>query len=281
MLPGWSALEGESSTERYTEDAAAMRRWLWLYLLAAILCAQSDQEWNAFLDWLGAQPPNSNPGNLINPYRAELIRKGMSPAEAERVWDRLGHLAFTRPDGAKVLWNKVYGGHDPIFAQTPNALLSSVILERQPERKPGKALDFGMGQGRNAVFLAMQGWDVTGFDPSDEGVRIAQANAAKAGVKIRALVSTDEQFDFGVEQWDLIVMTYIRSPTARDADRIRRALVPGGIFVYENASAGHNELLKFFLPFRILRFEDVDTFPDWHPGEKLRLERMVAEKPPE
>ena len=125
--------------------------------------------------------------------------------------ERLGHLAFTRPDGARVLWNKVYGGHDPIFVETPNPLLASAVLDR----KPGKALDFGMGQGRNAVFLAMQGWDVTGFDPSDEGIRLAQANAAKAGVKIRALVESDDQFDFGVARWDLIVMTYIRSPTVR------------------------------------------------------------------
>jgi len=250
--------------------------WLWLCLTAALLCAQPDAEarWKAFLTWLIARPPDSKPANLIRPYRAELIRKGMSPAEAERELDRLGHLAFTRPDGAKVLWNKVYGGHDPIFVQTPNALLASAI----EGRKPGKALDIGMGQGRNTVFLAMQGWDVTGFDPSDEGVRLAQASAAKAGVKIRALVAADDQFDFGVAQWDLIVMTYIRSPTVRDVERIRRALAPSGIFVYENGSDRHNDLLKLFLTFRILRFEDVDAFPDWNPAEKIRLERLVAEK---
>ncbi len=91
----------------------------------------------------------------------------MSPGEAAREMERLGHLAFTRPDGAKVLWNKVYGGSDPIFVRTPNALLAAAMQDR----KPGAALDIGMGQGRNAVFLAMQGWDVTGFDPSDEAVR--------------------------------------------------------------------------------------------------------------
>ena len=256
-----------------------MKRWLWLCITAALLCAQPDPEaqWKAFLAWLSARPPDSKPANLIRPYRAELILNGMPPAEAERELERLGHLAFTRPDGAKILWNKVYGGRDPIFVQTPNALLASAILDR----KPGKALDFGMGQGRNAVFLATQGWDVTGFDPSDEAVRLAQANAAKAGVKIRAVVASDDQFDFGAAQWDLIAMTYVRSPTARDTERIRRALAPGGIFVYENGSDRHNELLKLFLPFRILRFEDVDAFPDWNPGEKIRLERLVAEKPPE
>ncbi|MGA2741270.1 MAG: class I SAM-dependent methyltransferase [Bryobacteraceae bacterium] len=260
-----------------------MPRWIWACLsfplAATLLGAQTDPEaqWKAFLAWLSARPPDSRPANLIRPYRSELIRQGMSPAEAERELDRLGHLAFTRPDGAKVLWNKVYGGHDPIFVQTPNALLANAI----EGRKPGKALDFGMGQGRNAIFLAMQGWDVAGFDPSDEAIRQAQANAAKAGVKIRALVASDDQFDFGAAKWDLIAMTYIRSPTARDAERIRQALAPGGIFVYENGSDRHNELLRLFLSFRIFRFEDAEAFPDWNPAEKIRLERLVAEKPRE
>ena len=52
------------------------------------------------------------------------------------------------------------------------------------ERKPGRALDVGMGEGRNAVFLALKGWDVTGFEISDEGVAIAQRNARAAGVNI-------------------------------------------------------------------------------------------------
>jgi len=254
-----------------------MPRRLWLSLIAALLCAQPDPEaqWKAFLAWLSALPPDSKPANLIRPYRAELIRQGMSPAAADRELDRLGHLAFTRPDGAKVLWNKVYGGHDPIFVQTPNALLSGAILDR----KPGKALDFGMGQGRNAVFLAMQGWDVTGFDPSDEAIRLAQASAAKAGVKIHAVAASDDRFDFGVARWDLIAMTYVRSPITRDAERIQRALAPGGIFVYENGSDRHNDLLKLFLRFRIVRFEDADAFPDWNPTERIRLERLVVEKP--
>jgi hypothetical protein len=116
-----------------------MPRWVGLLLAAALLCAQTDPDahWKAFLAWLSAQPPDSKPANLIRPYRAELIRKGMSPAEAEREMERVGNLAFTRPDGAKVLWNKVYAGHDPIFLQTPNALLASAIRGPQARQGPG------------------------------------------------------------------------------------------------------------------------------------------------
>ncbi|HTQ55096.1 MAG TPA: hypothetical protein VMI94_11585 [Bryobacteraceae bacterium] len=60
--------------------------------------------------------------------------------------------------------------------------------------------------------------------------------------------------------------------------RFWMALAPRGIFVYENGSDRHNQLLKLFLGFRILRYEDADAFPDWNPSAKVRLERLVAEK---
>ena len=58
-----------------------------------------------------------------------------------------------------------------------------------------------MGQGRNAVYLASKGWDVTGFDFSDEGVAAARRAAAKAGVALQAVVQRHEDFDFGRDRW--------------------------------------------------------------------------------
>jgi len=49
--------------------------------------------------------------------------------------------------------DKVYAGNAPIFIESPSAVLMSAI----EGRKPGKALDIGMGQGRNSVYLASQG----------------------------------------------------------------------------------------------------------------------------
>lgn len=86
----------------------------------------------------------------------------------------------------------------------------------------------------------MQGWDVTGFDPAEEAVRQANRNAAGAGVKIRTVAARDDQFDFGVARWDLIVVTYVRDLTARDAAVFQGALKPGGQLVYENGSSPAN-----------------------------------------
>jgi SAM-dependent methyltransferase len=173
-------------------------------------------------------------------------------------------------------WNKVYRADQAIFVHRPTDLLVSAVKAR----RPGKAVDIGMGQGRNSIFLAQQGWEVTGFDPSEEGVRQARERARKLGLNLRALVAREEDFDFGTAQWDLIVMTYVRRLRPGDADRFARALRPQGIFVYENNNVGkQNELLEYFLAWRILHFEDLDTNSDWHPERIARVERLVAEKP--
>ncbi|MEO7142624.1 MAG: methyltransferase domain-containing protein [Bryobacteraceae bacterium] len=126
---------------------------------------------------------------------------------------------FTRRKGVEVLWDKVYAGYDPIFIQSP----SVVVMNATEGRKPGKALDVGMGQGRNSVYLAAQGWDVTGFDPSGVGVRIALSNAGKAGVKLHALVARDDEFECGLDLWDLIVVTYVGGRHRSGDQAARRA----------------------------------------------------------
>jgi len=187
----------------------------------------------------------------------------------------IGCVCSGRQDDSNY-WNKVYSTGQTIFVHHPTELLVNAIKGR----KPGTALDIGMGQGRNSIFLAQQGWDVTGFDPSEEGVRQAREWAAKLGLHLRALVVGEENFDLGTAEWDLIVMTYVRRVRTGDADHFARALRPNGFFVYENNNVGNqNELLRYFLAWRILHFEDVETNSDWHPERTVRVERLVAEKP--
>ncbi len=186
----------------------------------------------------------------------------------------ISNSIFTRREGVELLWDKVYAGNDPIFIQRPSAVVKNAI-EGLP---PGKALDIGMGQGRNSVYLAAQGWDVTGFDPSREGIRIARSNADKAGVKIHALVARDDEFQYGEDRWDLIVMTDVRDLTRDDAERFWKALRPGGIVVYENGADESTSLLSAFLGYQILRFEDIQTTPEWNPDHRTRVQQLIARK---
>lgn len=142
-----------------------------------------------------------------------------------------------------------------------------------------------MGQGRNAIFLAREGWDVTGFDVAEVGLQKAREQAAALSVKIGAVHASDDEFDFGLERWDLIAIVYALEK--RSVHRVRDALKPGGLVVVE---AGHretsgapfeydtNELLDIFRGFRILMYEDTSGTYDWGP-ETIRLVRLVAQKP--
>ena len=84
---------------------------------------------------------------------------------------------------ADQVWNDLYSKREGKEHQFNKFLAESV--KGVP---PGKALDIGMGQGRNSLFLAALGWEVTGFDISEVGVKQAQAEAQKRGLKINAQV---------------------------------------------------------------------------------------------
>lgn len=94
-------------------------------------------------------------------------------------------------------------------------------------RTAGTALDVGMGQGRNALYLAQQGWTVTGFDPAEKAVAVAQAQAKALGVTLETRIEGDETFDFGQNRWDLVVLSYV---SLRDlVPKIVASLKPGGL----------------------------------------------------
>ncbi|HET8550508.1 MAG TPA: hypothetical protein VFL57_21000 [Bryobacteraceae bacterium] len=56
------------------------------------------------------------------------------------------------------------------YNTAPNAFLAEII----EGRKPGVALDYGMGAGRNSIYLAKLRWQVFGFDPASEAVALAK-----------------------------------------------------------------------------------------------------------
>jgi SAM-dependent methyltransferase len=74
--------------------------------------------------------------------------------------------------------------------------------------KPGRALDVACGPGRHAVWLAEQGWGVTGVDSSPTAIEILQKRAAAKGVVIDWIIADLEKHEFSIEpeSYDLIVV---------------------------------------------------------------------------
>ena len=89
-----------------------------------------------------------------------------------------------RPD-----WNQRYlDGDLPWDIGTPDSHLIEVVP--QHAIVPGKALEIGCGTGTNAIWLAKQGFDVTGLDLSEAAIAQARAKVSAAGVDCR-LVAAD------------------------------------------------------------------------------------------
>jgi len=181
-------------------------------------------------------------------------------------------------------WDDIYRNGTG-FRLAPNRLL----VDSVHGVAPGKALDIDMGQGRNAVYLASQGWDVTGVDTSAEGVRIAGEQAAAAGRKLNGLVQDIQTFEMGTSQWNLIAMIYMDDRAL--AERIKAALAPGGLVVIEFFHSDSNdyfphpingfhtgELEQLFHGFTVIRSEVVQDTADF--GQKpAKLVRFIARKP--
>ncbi|PWU08913.1 MAG: hypothetical protein C5B51_06995 [Terriglobia bacterium] len=184
-------------------------------------------------------------------------------------------------------WNRALTSPAPTFNTEPNVFLASMLRDR----RPGKALDAGMGQGRNAVFLACQGWEVEGFDPAGDAVALADRRASEAGVRLKTSVHDEVSFPWRRERWDLIVALYV--PVRLFAAQILVALKPGGLLVTEGLQisgpdasrmgAGvvfeSNELLDIFGSLRILHYEDTLAMADFGPRTgPARIVRLCAER---
>jgi SAM-dependent methyltransferase len=125
-----------------------------------------------FQTWYQAHQSVADPAAA---YRSELISRGLSAAEAAK---RFVALARACPQVVALRFDGIYSQEEIPFLAEPNAFL----VESTKDVKPGRALDVAMGQGRNALYLAKAGWEVTGFDISSKGLAAARAAAERAGV---------------------------------------------------------------------------------------------------
>ncbi|HEU4735352.1 MAG TPA: class I SAM-dependent methyltransferase [Kofleriaceae bacterium] len=133
---------------------------------------------------------------------------------------------------SRQMWDERYAAQDYTYGMEPNDLVRDEA-HRIPE---GRVLCLAEGEGRNAVFLARLGYQVTAVDFSSVGLRKAERLAREREVSIEIIEADLARFDLGTGLWSGIVSIF-----AHTLPEIRRrvhaaipaALCPGGILILE------------------------------------------------
>jgi SAM-dependent methyltransferase len=244
-----------------------------------------EQLWSSFVKWVDGLkqivPARGAPYVSFNTYYENaLVAEGISREEARRRSARITAIRRSSTGNERIYWDgafKVGGG-----PSNPLRLLKETIRDV----KAGRALDAGMGRGRNTIFLAANGWDAYGYDMAPEGIKAAHAAAREEGVRITTYVAKHEDFDFGEAGWDLILCSY-NSMEATDPHWpgvFLKALKPGGKVIFQTTVQRRTDWTKLsgnWKSFHILRLEDEDPGridDDWGPSKTNRTIRLVVRK---
>lgn len=172
-------------------------------------------------------------------------------------------------------WNVRYATDEYVYGTEPNSFFRENLLKLTP----GKILLPAEGEGRNAVFAAKQGWQVTAFDNSIEGQRKALQLADKEGAAISYLIDSYDSANFPFEYFDCIALIYTHMPHDKRTvyhQKLASFLKPGGSLILEGFSKNQlqfnsggpkdygmlfsiEELKSDFSEFNIIQAEETET----------------------
>lgn len=143
----------------------------------------------------------------------------------------------------KEFWNDRYSVEESAYGYEPNAYFKEQLMKLVPD----KILLPAEGEGRNAVFAAKHGWDVSAFDLSEQGKLKAELLAQRSRVSIDYLVGEFEEVAYQPECFGAIGLIYAHF-TAEKKSTYHRALDvylrSGGTIIFEAFSKSNLELTK-------------------------------------
>jgi thioredoxin reductase/SAM-dependent methyltransferase len=193
---------------------------------------------------------------------AELVMEETAAAvEAHR-----GHHDHTDPTD---FWEGFYVQNP--WSGRPNQALVNELTSRPMDR--GTALDLGCGAGADAIWLAQQGWKVTGVDIASAALDHAAAEADAAGVAERVRWLRHDLSD-GMPngEWDLVTAAYLHSPVELEREKVLRqaaaAVAPGGTLLVighqDHPASEHAQDVSFPTPDEVLATLDVEGWTVEH-----------------
>jgi SAM-dependent methyltransferase len=140
------------------------------------------------------------------------------------------------------MWDQRYSEEGFAYGTAPNDFL---VAEYEHIPIGGRVLSLAEGEGRNAVFLAKEGYSVTGVDQSLVGLKKAQSLAAQQAVKIETIHSDLADYDPGTECWDGIVSLWAHLPSVLCDElypKLVRSMKSGGILILEAYTLRHLQM---------------------------------------
>ncbi|MDH5572643.1 MAG: methyltransferase domain-containing protein [Gammaproteobacteria bacterium] len=139
------------------------------------------------------------------------------------------------------MWDDRYSDKEYAYGKIAND-----FLQQTSSRIPaGRVLCLAEGEGRNAVFLAQQGYDVVAVDSSAVGLEKARLLATEMGVVIETIHADLADFDIGENRWQAIVSIFCHVPPAirkKIHKSIFKGLVDNGVFILEAYTPDQIEL---------------------------------------
>jgi len=195
---------------------------------------------------------------LLNTAYAEPTAKNLEQNTFEAV---TGESA----DEDKTFWDTFYKQKNFAFGKDAVGFLKE-NLSKVPK---GKAFVPAMGEGRNAIYLAKHGFEVTGNDISDVAVDKALGLAKKQNISIKTAVIDLKEYKFVENQFDFIFLSlfYDKSLTPGFKKTLKRG---GFIMFYEEIYDGdpkkapdqfcvkHNELIEALKEFKMISYKEYD-----------------------
>jgi 2-polyprenyl-3-methyl-5-hydroxy-6-metoxy-1,4-benzoquinol methylase len=134
---------------------------------------------------------------------------------------------LTPAPSRQALWDQRHAAQQPIESTEPDPTLVDEI----GSLRPGRALDLGAGDGRNAIWLAERGWKVTAVDFSQVALERGRSRAEAGGVTVDWQLADLLEWSPEARAYDLVTLFFIHLPRterrgvyARAAD----AVAPGG-----------------------------------------------------
>jgi len=120
-------------------------------------------------------------------------------------------------------WDQRYADSDLVWSARPNQFVESELVDLPP----GRAIDVAAGEGRNALWLADRGWDVTAVDFSqvglDKGRALQSRHEDARDLRITWVRADVLEYDPGAASFDLAVLAYLQLPAEQRRQALLRA----------------------------------------------------------